>query len=65
MSLIKKQLNDLIDCLPEQDLLLLYEVVKRFVHDDIPSVEDIKAINEARQEYTNGETVSHNNINWD
>ena len=28
-------------------------------------VDDVEAIRAARQEYENGETVSHNDINWD
>ncbi len=65
MSPIKKQLFDMIDCLPEQEQTLLFEIAKRFVTDDVATKDDILAIQTAREEYTNGETVSHNAIDWD
>lgn len=65
MSPIKKQLVDVIDCLPEQEQILLFEIAKRFVADDVATDNDIEAVSAARQEYANGETVNHNAINWD
>lgn len=65
MSPIKKQLIDVIDCLPEREQTLLFEIAKRFVSDDIATEDDILAIQTARKEYANGETVSHNAINWE
>ncbi len=65
MSPVKKQLTEIIDILPEQEQILLYEIAKRFVADDIATADDIAATNEARKEYANGETIDHNAINWD
>lgn len=65
MSPIKKQLVDVIDCLPEQEQILLFEIAKRFVADDVANADDVEAVRAARQEYANGETVNHNAINWD
>lgn len=65
MSPIKKQLIDVIECLPEQEQALLFEIAKRFVPDDVATEDDISAIQTARKEYSNGETVSHNDINWE
>lgn len=65
MSPVKKQLTEIIDFLPEQEQILLYEIAKRFVADDIATADDIAATNEARKEYANGETIDHNAINWD
>lgn len=65
MTTIKKQLAEVIDYLPEQEQILLFEIAKRFVPDDIATSEDLEAIKTAREEYTKGETVNHNNINWD
>ena len=64
MSPIRKQLDEMIDCLPEQEQILLFEIVKRFVPDDIATADDLAAIEAARAEYTRGETVSHERINW-
>ena len=65
MSPIKKQLVDVIDCLPEQEQILLFEIAKRFIVDDVANADDVEAVRAARQEYANGETVNHDAINWD
>lgn len=65
MSPVRERLVEMIDCIPEQEQLLLLEIAKRFVSDDIASTDDIAAIKAARQDLANGETVSHNEINWD
>ena len=62
---IKKQLVDVIDCLPEQEQILLFEIAKRFIADDVANADDVEAVRAARQEYANGETVNHDAINWD
>lgn len=65
MSPIKQQLNEIIDYLPDQEVLLLFEIAKRFFQDDSATVDDLAAINTARNEYARNETVNHNSINWD
>jgi hypothetical protein len=65
MSPIRNQLVTVIDSLPEQEQFLLLEIAKRFVSDDVATQDDILAIQTAQKEYENGETVSHNAINWD
>ena len=64
MSPIRNQLVEMIDCLPEQEQALVFEIVKRFMPDDVATADDLRAIQTAQAEYTNGETVSHNEINW-
>lgn len=61
---IRKQLDEMIDCLPEQEQVLLFEIVKRFVPDDVATAADLIDIQVARAEYARGETVSHESINW-
>ena len=44
------------------------EVVRRFVPvdaDDIATEDDLKAHRTAMAEYANGQTVAHEDINWD
>ncbi len=55
----------MIDCLPDQEQLLLFKIVKRFVPDDAAAPDDLEDIYMARAEYANGETINHNAINWD
>ena len=65
MSPVRNQLVQMIDCLPDQEQLLLFEIVKRFVPDDAAAPDDLEDIYTARTEYVNGETISHNAIKWD
>lgn len=65
MSPVRNQLVNMIDYLPEQEQMLLLEIVKRFVSDEIATADDLQAIEAARAEYANGETVSHDAINWE
>ena len=55
----------MIDLLPESEQLLLLEIVRRFLPDDVASYEDLEDIRQARLEYRNGETVPHDAVNWD
>lgn len=64
MSPIRKQLDAMIDCLPEPEQVLLFEIVKRFVPDDTATTDDLQAVQAARAEYAAGKTVNHNDIDW-
>ena len=64
MSPIKNQLAEAIDILPETEQRLLLEIAKRFISDDVATADDLAAIRAAREEYANGETVSHSAIDW-
>ena len=65
MSPVRNRLVEMIDCMPEQEQLLLFEIAKRFVSDDIASADDLAAIKAAREDLASGETVSHDDIDWD
>ncbi len=65
---VKSQLLQLIDFVPEDELPILLEVVRRFVPvdvDDVATGDDLRAHRVAMEEYVNGETVAHNAINWE
>lgn len=65
---VKNQLLQMIDFIPEGELPILLEVVRRFVPvdaDDIATEDDLKAHRIAMEEYERGETIPHEAINWD
>lgn len=64
MAPIKQQLNNIIDILPDQEVLLLLEIAKRFSYDDIATADDLLTIEAARNEFDQHETVDHNSIDW-
>ncbi len=65
MSPIRNQLVEMIDCMQEPEQLLLFEIAKRFVPDDVATPDDLAAIQAAHEEYSRGETINHSNIDWD
>ena len=60
----KRRIKTALEGLPEQEQILLFEIVKRFVPDDIATADDLAAIEAARAEYARGETVRHEEKNW-
>ena len=65
---VKNQLLQMIEFVPEVELPILLEVVRHFVPvdvDDIATEDDLTAHKAAMAEYAAGETISHNQINWD
>ena len=65
---VRNQLLQMIESVPEGELPILLEVVRRFVPvdvDDIATADDLEAHRVAMKEYANGETIAHDAINWD
>ncbi|MCL1858352.1 MAG: hypothetical protein FWF92_03880 [Oscillospiraceae bacterium] len=62
MSPNVKQITDVIELLPEKEQKLIYELIIRLLPDDIATKEDIIDIEQARDEYNRGETVSIEDI---
>jgi len=64
MSPVRNQLVDMIDYLPEREQLLVLEIVKRFIPDDVATLEDLADIEAANAEFERGEFVRHEDIDW-
>ena len=65
---VKSQLVEMIDFVPEGELPILLEVVRRFVPvnmDDMATADDLEAHRIAMEEYTHGQTIPHEAIDWD
>jgi len=65
---VRSQLVEMIGFVPEGELPILLEVVRRFVPsnaDDVATPDDLEAHRIAMGEYAAGQTVSHDAINWD
>jgi len=65
MSPVRTQIMGLVDCLPEQEQRLVFEIVRRFVPDDVATPEDLEDIRIADEEFARGEFVRDDEINWD
>jgi hypothetical protein len=53
-----KQISELVELLPDYKKILIFEVAKCLIDDDIATPEDLEAIKKARDEYARGECVS-------
>ena len=65
---VKAQIVEMIDFIPDRELPIILEVIKRFVPndaDDFMTEDDLRAHRLAMQEYMRGETVPHDEIDWD
>jgi len=65
-----REISALVDILPENEQNLAYEFIKRMVlawdsnYTKLTPVER-KRLEEAEQDFINGETINHENIAWD
>ncbi len=65
-----KEILELIESLPENEQNLAYELVKRIVlawDNDFTKLTLIERqrLEEAEQDFINGDTINHNDIDWD
>lgn len=58
----KDLLKNIIDLIPDEDIDTIYKVVVKFIPEDKPTPDEIKAIEEAKED--SGELIDHNNIGW-
>lgn len=62
---VRSQLVEMIGFVPEGELPILLEVVRRFVPVEAATPDDLEAHRIAMEEYAAGQTVPHDAINWD
>ena len=60
-----KGLASMIEQLTEREQWLVYELISRLLPDDVATSDDVAAHNAAMADYSNGETFSDDDINWD
>ena len=59
------QIQEMVECLEDSEKILIIEILKRFLNsDNVLSEQDLHYIELAEKEYINGETISHNDIDW-
>lgn len=58
----KDLLKNIIDLIPDEDIDTIYKVVVKFIPEDKPTPDEIKVIEEAKED--SGELIDHNNIDW-
>jgi len=64
MENVKQQAFNTFDLLDERGQMLIVELMGRLVPDDVATPRDLQLHAAAMEEYRNGETVNHNDIDW-
>ena len=59
------EIQELSSCLPESKQRLVLEIIKGFMFYEEVMPYDVALLAAAEADLANGETVSHDNINWD
>jgi len=62
---MKQQAFQVFDLLTEREQNLVFELIHSLAPDDIATPDDIANHVIAMKEYRRGETISHEDINWD
>jgi len=70
MSALSAEIAEMIEILPESEQSLAYEIIKRMVlawDKDYTklTVSEASRIEAADADFFNGDTISHNDIDWD
>lgn len=58
-------LKSLIELIPDEDINTIYQVIIKFIPEDDPLPDEIKSINEAKDDILKHGTTPHDQINWD
>lgn len=61
----KDMLHSLIDLIPEKDTETIYNVLIKFIPEDVALPDEINAIAEADNDIEKNGIVSHAKIDWD
>jgi len=65
MSATAQSIAQMYDQLSEREQSIIAELISRLLPDDVATTADLTAIAESQRDYERGETVSHDDINWD
>ncbi len=61
----KEMLKGLIELVSEEDIETLYNVVVKFIPENVPLPDEIEAIERADKSIAKNGTVPHDTIDWD
>lgn len=62
---MKQQAFKIFDLLTEREQRLVFELIKSLAPDDIATPDDIAVHASAMEDYKRGQTIRHEDINWD
>jgi hypothetical protein len=59
---IDQRIHELIDLIPDHSKPVILDIISHYIPDDVATPEDIRDIEEAREEYRRGEAVSMEDV---
>jgi len=65
MSPSAQSVSQMYEQLSEREQYIIAELIYRLLPDDVATPADLLAIAESQRDYERGETVSHDEIDWD
>ena len=65
MSQTAQNVANMYEQLSEREQSIISELICRLLPDDIATADDLITIAESQKDYERGETISHDDINWD
>jgi len=65
MEATRQQLRNIIDIVDSKELDVLYQVLIKFIPESIAMTDEINAIRLGQDEIRRGETIKHDEIDWD
>ena len=65
MNVTRQQLHNIIDVVNPRELNVLYQVLIKFMPENEATPDEIEAIRAGREEIKRGETVNHDDIDWE
>jgi hypothetical protein len=59
---IDQRIHELIDLIPDHSKPVILDIISHYIPDDVATPDDIRDIEEAREEYRRGEAVSMEDV---
>ena len=61
----REMLKGMIELVPDEDIETIYNVIVKFIPEDVPLPDEIEAIEKANKSIAENGTIPHSAIKWD
>lgn len=61
----KETLKGMIELVPDEDIETIYNVIVKFIPEDVPLPDEVEAIERANKSIIENGTIPHDAIDWD
>lgn len=64
MSPTRQTLHNLIDIVDTNEVGIIYQLLMKFIPEDVAAPDEVAAIKAAHEQMAHGDVVGHNAIDW-